>query len=89
LLLVEQNINTKLQNFQDPDQIFVSTETVIIDFWLSWWLTVDDKSAVGYLHRVNIGRDADILEIVGVSIFGIKVFMEGEFLYTYVYTHIS
>jgi hypothetical protein len=73
---------------QDPDQIFVSTETVITDFWLSRWLTVDVKSAVGCLHCVNIGRVADILEIGDVSIFRVKVFMEVSFcVYVSLYSY--
>lgn len=60
--------------------MYVSTGNVITDFWLSWWLTVDVKSGVGFLHRVDIGGVADVPEIGAISIFRVKVFREGEFL---------
>lgn len=51
------------------------------DFGLSWWLTIDVNSALGWLHHMAVGSVTDVLEMYATSICGVKVCRVGEFLY--------
>jgi hypothetical protein len=56
------------------------TDIIIIDFRLSWWLTVDSNFILGLLHCMAVGNVGDVSEIYNASIFRVKVCKVGEFL---------
>lgn len=58
---------------------------IVTDFRLSWWFIVDVDAARGSYHRVDMDRDADVLEVYAVSIFNVEVsrMIQREFIYRY------